>query len=418
VTGESTSAADGVTALLRRHLGLDADSLGEEHVVKTVERRADQRGFALDAYVDRLKTDARELAEVVEEVIVPETWFFRDAAPFEMVARRASKQRMDRPGAPFRVLSVPCSTGEEPYSIAMALSDVGFRSHELSIDAADVSSRAIAFARAGVYGKSSFRGLDPDRLVHHLKRKGDGWELQEDLRRAVRFEQRNVLDASFLRDGRTYEAIFCRNLLIYLTREARQTVIDRLIGALAQGGVIVSGAAELLHAIDPRLRPLAQRGVFAYERDDGAGAGAKAARTPTRPPVARKPTIPSMVPPPPTPPPSGSSPSPSPIPPPDLATQARSLADRGHLNEAATICDKILAANPADVGAHYLLGVVRAAQRDDAAAEICFTRTLYLDPRHVEALVQLALILDRRGDAAAAEQLRRRARRGRSGERA
>src|SRR5688572_29157405 len=104
------SRAETISALLAGHLGLDADSVGEDLLVKTVERRAAQRGLLPDAYVDRLVTDGRELGDLVEDVVVPETWFYRDGAPFELIARRASRARMDRPGIPYRVMSLPCST--------------------------------------------------------------------------------------------------------------------------------------------------------------------------------------------------------------------------------------------------------------------------------------------------------------------
>src|SRR3954463_795415 len=98
------------------------------------------------------------------------------------------------PEGVLRVLSLPCSTGEEPYSIAMALLDAGFPAERFHVDALDISLRALAFARRGVFGRNSFRGGDGEYRDRHFTAAGAGWQLGEAERRPVEFRQGNVLD--------------------------------------------------------------------------------------------------------------------------------------------------------------------------------------------------------------------------------
>src|SRR6266446_6784075 len=111
------------------------------------------------AFAERLENSSEDLQALVEQIVVPETWFFRDVQPFRFVGRWvATEAARSGPERVFRVLSIPCSTGEEPYSIAMSLLDRGVPAGSFTIDAADVSRRSLAHARAGRYGKRSFRG--------------------------------------------------------------------------------------------------------------------------------------------------------------------------------------------------------------------------------------------------------------------
>src|SRR6185369_5176323 len=98
------------------------------------------------------------------------------------------------PDGVLRVLSLPCSTGEEPYSVAMALLDAGFPAERFRVDALDISLRALAFARRGVFGRNSFRGGDLEFRERHFTAAGAGWQLGEVARQPVEFRQGNVLD--------------------------------------------------------------------------------------------------------------------------------------------------------------------------------------------------------------------------------
>ena len=150
----------GVEELLRRTMGLEAASIGTATVERIILGRMAQVGAATaEDYLLRLRENPTELEELIEAVVIPESWFFRDGAPFAALAGWTRERWLPaHPGATLRILTVPCSTGEEPYSVAMALLDAGLPPERFTVDAVDISPRALARARRAVYGQNSFRG--------------------------------------------------------------------------------------------------------------------------------------------------------------------------------------------------------------------------------------------------------------------
>jgi chemotaxis protein methyltransferase WspC len=409
-----SQALEDIEAVLQRQIGLDVQSVGSRAVHSAIAARIAATGVGgAEAYAVLLARP-EEVAALIEEVVVAETWFLRDRTPFAYLAQHVRETRGARAGDAYRVLSVPCSTGEEPYSVAIALSDAGLMPPQYAIDAVDVSTRALAAARRGVYAASSFRGDDLGFRDRYFAPVPGGWEIADELRRGVSFAQGNLLDVGFA-DGRgRYHAVLCRNLLIYLTPEARAVAMARITSVLAPGGVVIVGHAEALPQIDPRFSPVDSGGAFAYTRGPRARRGSTGLSPPA--PVARP--TPSR------PKPSSRTPALTPpavpvMPPPvlekarDLREEAAALADKGDLAGAAARLAEHLRATPADAAAHALLGTIKQAAGDLPAAEDAFNRALYLEPTHYEALVHLALLRERRGDAAGAAHLRKRAARAR-----
>ena len=150
----------GFEELLGERTGLATDTLGRSEVIAAFGRRAEERGLAEADYLALLATDPAALAELLSDITVPETWFLRDHEPFERLG--AELQRRGK--APYRVLSLPCSTGEEPYSLVIALARSGIPLEQLEVDAWDISARAIDTAKRAVYRQFSFRGA-PDWLA-------------------------------------------------------------------------------------------------------------------------------------------------------------------------------------------------------------------------------------------------------------
>src|SRR5437016_6196544 len=147
---------------LRRSIGLDPGSIGSGLIERAIRLRMKEHALErVEDYTRLIETHSAEWEKLLESVVVTETWFFRDGSPFHALAQLARDQWLpNHPTAPIHILSVPCSSGEEPYSIAMALLDAGIPSNRFHIDAVDLSTQALARARAGVYGKNSFRGKD------------------------------------------------------------------------------------------------------------------------------------------------------------------------------------------------------------------------------------------------------------------
>jgi chemotaxis protein methyltransferase WspC len=419
--------------LLGRRIGLLASTIGSRGLELAVDARMRDLGLADRlAYLGRVLSQPAELEALVEELVVPETWFFRDEEPFRYLVRWAQTVWPDlgRPG-PIRVLSIPCSTGEEPYSVAMAFFDAGFAPGRFHVDAFDISERALQAARRGVYRRSSFRGADLQfRDRHFGLAEGGGWELSPQVREAVRFQRGNLVDPALFASLDTYDAIFCRNVLIYFTREARQAAINLLESRLGRHGVLFVGHADSVD--DPRFATIAASRTFALRRAepgtratgvtgtfalpfpfDRSKSGlavnpllragpTPAAGTPVPAAVTRIGRRPHLPPPPGKRPPSAAEATRI-----ELAA-AEALADQGRLEDAAALCEAQIARLP-NAAAFQLLGVIRLGQRRDGDAEGCFQRVVYLDPSHRAALLHLALLADKRADARAAANYRRRA---------
>jgi len=164
--------------LLHKVIGLHVDTVGESSVDRAISHRmhATTCGNASE-YYKLVKKDKLELDELIEEIVVPETWFFRNITPFEVLRDNALKSHVDfektgklkkynnKYPSPLRILSIPCSSGEEPYSIAMMLSEAGLKGDDFLIDAIDISKQALKKSQRAIYGKHSFRekGMDFSR---------------------------------------------------------------------------------------------------------------------------------------------------------------------------------------------------------------------------------------------------------------
>ncbi len=336
---------------------------------------------------------ATALEQAAEILAVPETWFFRDSEPFVYLAKFAACAPR-----PLRVLSAPCATGEEPYSIAMALLEAGLMPGEFAIDAVDISAQAIAAAQCAVYGKASFRQAMPELTGKYFEPAGQGYRLREQVSSHVRFRQANLLDG--LEAAPTYHAIFCRNLLIYLHEEARKAVIAILRSRLSGDGVLFAGHSEVSLFLDAGFRKVEHPRSFAClpapweERSPAVAVPVRVAAVRERPPApAKRPAA---------------SPPASPPPPAEPGLEdARSLADRGRLGEAAAICRRL---GPSAEG-FCLQGLISQSSDRLAEAEEYFRRALYLDPGHCESLVHMSLLCASRGDAERSAAFRERARR-------
>ena len=417
---------DDVDALLGREIGLDPETVGVGLVRHAVEGRMAALSLDdLDAYVRKLNGSADERRHLIEAVVIPESWFFRDSRPFAfLAAQAASGELADPPDETIRLLSLPCSTGEEPYTIAMTLLDAGLPPGRFRVEAVDVSDRALARAARGIYTRNAFRGADLAYRDRYFTPAAHGFEIGPAAREPVRFRMGNVLDPDLFRDEPPFDVLFCRNLLIYLSGPARVKALATLGRLVRAGGLLFVGHAETISMLDAQFTKIRDRGSFAFRRSPAA-LPAPADRpskppSPTRPdprlPRDRdvktsRPTAPRKGPEPRLDPPRNAPTSPAPAAPTgaSLLARAAELANARQFGEAAALCERAIAESRPSAEAFFLLGTIRQAFGDLDRAERCFQQAVYLDGRHDEALLALALIADRRGDRASADGYRRRA---------
>ena len=399
---------------LRETIGLDAACVGPSLIQRAVRQRMRSLGLKrLENYRQFLEHSCAEWHELVESVVVTETWFFRDPEPIAAFVRLVREEWLPaHTTGPLRLLSVPCSSGEEPFSVVMALLGAGVPAARFQIEAVDISARALARAARGVYGRNSFRGKDLAFRDRYFQPSEEGFLLDPAVRNCVRFYQGNFLSDDFLSGQASYDFIFCRNLLIYFDPLMRRKALDKLERLLARAGVLFVGPVEQPLAIEHGFAMASIPMTFACRKAGHEARRQRPAWLSRQPGVAARSQLKSEFQPQPKPGgrlllPSPGKPSPSLRS--DLET-ARRLADAGRLKEAAEICEAHLRESRVSAQAHYLLGLVRDASGEPGAID-CYRKALYLEPNHYDSLLQMALLLQKNGDAARARTFKSRAQR-------
>src|SRR5262245_58503468 len=345
-----------IVALLRHSIGLNPEAIGPEVIARAVRHRMVQCSASdLQMYLERIQTSQQELHALIDEVVVPEPWFFRDQMPFAYLGRYAMAEWLPtHQHAVFRVLSLACSTGEEPYSIAMALLDSGLAPQHVRIDAVDISHQALRQARQAVYGHHSSPGNDVPFRETYCEHSQHGYRVVEGARRIVTYKHGNVLDAHLLTDQAPYSVIFCRNLLIYLDAAARSRalqVVDRL---LTPQGVLFVGYAETGLFLTSGYMPVHYPRAFAYQKREAHHdpqhrpqlSGSAQPHTPRGPgQLTAAAHVRQWLPSPAAPGAAAREPSGAQDSQASVLETARQLADQGELETAATLCETFMKAH-------------------------------------------------------------------------
>lgn len=413
---------DDFSALLKRQMGLDSGSIGKAAVERAVRHRigavnaADERDYLM-----RVQASPAEMQQLIEAVIVPETWFFRYPESLAAMAALACGRLFAADVANdqvLRVLSVPCSSGEEPHSIAMALLDAGVPAARFQVDAVDISERMVEFARRGVYGRNSFRGDDLTYRDRHFTETPDGYQLSALARERVRIQQGNLFDPNLLLGAAPYDFVFCRNLLIYFDAATQERAVQVLRRFTRGDGVLFVGPAETSLMTARRLPavPIARSFAFSAQAMPPPAATYSPPKpivhawTPPRRPVAQPPAARLPLPH------AAIAPAfatPEPAPPTGSAAAAlrkiEALADQGRVRDALAQCRAHLEVHGASADALHLMGLLQDAAGDAREAQAAYRKALYLDPTHREALLHLAALIASAGDVEGARRLQARA---------
>lgn len=241
-----------VAELVRRRSGIVLES-GKEYLVEGRLLPLARAAAAddVDTYLRALRTAPHpaRLESVVDALTTNETSWFRDAQPFQaLVEHVVPEVRPFGDPSPLRVWSAACSSGQEPYSIAMALADV-VPPGRLDILATDLSTEMLERARSARYSQLEVnRGLPATMLVRHFQRVGAEWEVAPALRGMVTFRRHNLLELPPV--GGPFDVVFLRNVLIYFDLATKQDVLRRVQRVMRPGGYLMLGAAETTLGID------------------------------------------------------------------------------------------------------------------------------------------------------------------------
>jgi len=421
-------AFEAVLHVIKNEMGLSPETIGQSTVERIIERRMKIVGEKnSSSYCHLLGRSAAEKQALFNEISVPETWFFRDYEPFKVLSSYI--KGLEPEGRPLNILSIPCSSGEEPYSIAMVLNDIGLSKKQFRIDAVDISTEVIEKARKGVYGNNSFRGKGVVYREKYFDYEDGLYIISDDIKSTVNFSNANVLGDGFMHGKGPYDVVFCRNLLIYFDYETKCKALSTLHGLMGRKALLVLGHAETGRMPEGLFESLHLPGSFAYHKADVlASTPAKAAAVSSLPMSVVnktnklfKPVVAAAA---------GISSTDNvglkkalsgervveDAPPTAEEIEAwinsiQTMANAGQLKEAITQCDSLIGIVPDSAQGYYLRGVILLAFDADSEAIDAFKNAVYLDPKNYQSLIHLAVLAEQQGDLRASENYRARAER-------
>jgi len=234
--------------LIHNRTGLFFEDTRMDYLIEKLEPAAQARGFSsfLDYYYALKDNENGEWDRAWEALSVQETYFWREMSQIDALVKVIIPDWFRSSSLPFRVWSAACATGEEPYSIVLALNEAGFGALPVEIIASDASLAALDKARSGLYRDRSFRTLPPDLRQKYFELAPEGWELSDQIRRRVRFERANLFEPADVARLARVQAVFCRNVFIYFSRHAIRQTVAMIAAKMPPGGHLFVGASESL----------------------------------------------------------------------------------------------------------------------------------------------------------------------------
>jgi chemotaxis protein methyltransferase CheR len=244
---------------------------------RVVERMTATGSVSFAGYFAFLRSDTRrEIEFFINAFTVNETYFYREDHQLQTLTSELLAERVQArgKGASIRIWCVPCSTGEEPYSVAIWLLENWplVDEHDIEILGSDIDTEALRASQAGVFGKRALMRLSPGLIDRYFTPLGnDQWAIHEGLRSSVQFSRVNIVDAAQTRAHGRFDVIFCRNVLIYFDEASRRAAAENLFENLLPGGFICLGHTESMSRISPLFSVRRFADSIVYQRPPGEG---------------------------------------------------------------------------------------------------------------------------------------------------
>ncbi|HEY3346130.1 MAG TPA: protein-glutamate O-methyltransferase CheR [Nitrospirota bacterium] len=262
---------------IRDYCGINFDDSTKFLLERRLSRRVRLHQFkSFRDYYHFLTYDQKkegELVEVIDSLTTNETYFFREDKQLQAFTEEITPGILEaKKRRSLRIWSAGCSTGEEPYTIAMLLMEAGLADDcEIEIIGSDINQKVLNSARRGVYKRGSFRATSPELLNKYFREEASGsFKISDDVRKFVNFSYLNLFDPyklSFLKD---FDVIFCRNVIIYFDVESKKKLVKTFYEKLNSGGFLLLGHAESLLNITTDFRLVHLKNEMVYQRPGAA----------------------------------------------------------------------------------------------------------------------------------------------------
>jgi chemotaxis protein methyltransferase CheR len=382
-----------IAGLVRNVCGLVVDQTRRGVLATLVLSRCGQLGIGdATTYLTLLQDNRDELQTLIEGLTIGETYFARNPPQIRALAELVLPSLLARGDHRIRIWCAGCSTGEEPYTVALLLAKLLALNTanttntantrkpakwDVRIIGTDINSSALAAAREGRYGSRAVSLLDDEDLLRYFERDGNGWRVGDELRSLVEFRQHNL--TSDPPPAARLDLVLCRNVLIYFERRQMLDVVDGMHAALIPGGWLLLGHSETLWRIYDGFELVRHEDAFLYRRRPPEPAAVR------RPPPLRQPLAAPALP-----------------ARPDPLAEVRDALSAGAYAAAAELAAEHAVEQPLSAQLHYLHGLALVEIGEDAQALIALRRAAYLDPASGFAQFLLAVVLGRLGHGAEA----------------
>ncbi len=390
---------------LKAATGLDSCSVGILVIEQAVNKRMMDCGVtSCIEYYRLLQSSSDELDLLIDQVMIPETWFFRGAEAFKLLREYVVNKTNSISHKSIRILSIPCATGEEPYSIAMVLKECGYGLNEYIIDAIDIAHESLRLARDALYTEHSFRELNNQNRDRYFKKTDAGYKLCNSIKNGVNFSHKNIFDMEIV-EGNKYDIVFCRNLLIYFDRDTQCKALQKIDALMSEDGILFIGHGEAGCIAGSQFKKIDRPNAFAFLKAQSSKADHDRKATARDDRVVNKTKLPCIT-------------KLKQVPEESikeslanttLIEDAMKLADEGRLDKAMDKCKKAIQAGDISADVLCLLGVIHDAKDDRQEAAKYYRRAVHLMPGHYQSLMHLASHADRNGDESKAADYRMKA---------
>jgi chemotaxis protein methyltransferase CheR len=246
---------------------------------RVIDRMSATGSATFASYFARLRSDLQnEVQQFINAFTINETYFYREDQQLRCLtsALLDDRVRSKKRGEPIRIWSVPCSTGEEPFSIAIWILENWPQadSHDIEIVGSDIDTKVLEAAREGIFGKRSLMRLTPELIgKYFVPIDPERWRIVQGLRESILLTPVNLVDASQTRAHGKFDVIFCRNVLIYFDDRSRRQAAENLYENLEPGGYICLGHTESMSRISPLFEICRFADAIVYRKPLGGGHG-------------------------------------------------------------------------------------------------------------------------------------------------
>ncbi len=385
-----TDSQKNIIRIITEEMGLDPDTLGEMSLKTSIKSLINKFGYnSEENLLFDLTNNPKSLQELIEEVKVPETWFFRDIESFNYLTKFASVKLRSNNTLPIKILSAPCSTGEEPYSIAIALKNINYISNQYKIVAVDISEVNIEKAKIGIYTKTSLRNLDNNIIERYFTKNDSKFELSSEIKNSnIEFLNLNLIKEFNKFDDNEFDVIYFKNLLIYLNDSSRQYILTNLKRVLKEDGILFVGVSELNYFIRNGFEPIEHKLAFGCKiKKDKVKIilnekREHKKRVLTAAPPKKQITKPKSI-----------------VPEKKIENKEifdskfiKKLMDSGKYNEAENELENYIKKSIDNYEIYFNKGLIKYVNHSYELAKDNFIKSLYLEPNNYDTLIYLSLV--------------------------